>query len=167
LNARKSTWGSPAMIHDGVINGFTIHNGWYPADSLSVTVLYNARPYFDEVVMPDFIGLIALGGSPKPVPPMRAIELPISATQGEGRPKFVGAYELSVGSVFIVTFDNGNLHVTPPGGKATQLFLKSGTTYALGNPEGTTIVTFNVDASGVTGFTVRQNGVDRELRKVK
>jgi hypothetical protein len=69
--------------------------------------------------------------------------------------------------VFIVTFEDGNLYVTPPAGAKQQLFLKSGTTYALGKPDGGTLVTFMVDASGVTGFTVRQNGVDRELRKVK
>jgi hypothetical protein len=38
----------------------------------------------------------------------------------------------------------------------------------LGNPQSTTTVTFKVDADGVvTGFTARDNGVDRELRKVK
>jgi hypothetical protein len=51
---------------------------------------------------------------------------------------------------------------------AAQLFLQSGTTYTLGSRESTTTVTFRVDADGVvTGFTARQNGVDRELRKVK
>src|SRR5262249_46465636 len=44
LVVRKSSWGSPAIIHDGVVNGFSSHNGWYPAESLSVTLLYNARP---------------------------------------------------------------------------------------------------------------------------
>ena len=166
LSVRKSLWGSPAVVHDGVTGGFSSHNGWYPAESLSVTLLYNARPRLDDAAMADFVGLIALGGTPRPIPPPPAIELPLSATQGEGRPKLVGAYE-AVGNVFIVTFEDGNLYVTPPAGAKQQLFLKSGTTYALGKPDGGTLVTFMVDASGVTGFTVRQNGVDRELRKVK
>jgi hypothetical protein len=167
LSVRKSSWASPALVHDGVTNGFSSHNGWYPADSLSVTLLYNARPRLDEAAMADFIGLIALGGTPRPIPTAPAIDLPVSATQGEGRPNVVGAYELTIGSVFVVTFEDGNLYVTPPAGTRQQLFLKSGTTYALGNREATTTVTFNIDASGVTGFTARQNGVDRELRKVK
>jgi D-alanyl-D-alanine carboxypeptidase len=167
LSIRKSAWGTPAVVHEGVTNGFSSHNGWYPTDSLSVTLLWNARPRLDDVAMADFIGLIALGGTPKPIPTVPTIPLPVSATQGEGRPPFVGAYELTIGRVFIVTFEDGSLHVTPPGGTRQQLFLKSGTSYALGNLESTTTVTFNVDASGVTGFTVKQNGVDRELRKVK
>jgi D-alanyl-D-alanine carboxypeptidase len=167
LLPRKSAWGSPAINHDGEDNGFSSHNGWYPAESLSVTLLYNALPRL-EVNMADFVGMIVLGGRPRPIPPMPVIELPIAATQGEGRPKFVGAYEMGVGRTFLVTFEDGNLHVTPPGGSRQQLFLQSGTTYRLGNPQSTTTVTFKVGADGVvTGFTARDNGVDRELRKVK
>jgi hypothetical protein len=70
--------------------------------------------------------------------------------------------------MFIVTFEEGNLYVKPPGGSRQQLFLQSGTAYTLGSRESTTIVTFRVDADGVvTGFTARDNGVDRDLRKVK
>jgi D-alanyl-D-alanine carboxypeptidase len=167
LFARKSIWGTPALMHDGAANGFYALNGWYPADSLSVTVLLSALPPFNEVAIADFVGLIALGGTPKPIPPVRAIELPVAATQGEGRPKFVGAYERTIGSVFMVTFEDGNLYVTPPGGDKTQLFLKSGNSYAMGSPQGDVTVTFNVDARGVTGFTAREGGNDRELRKVK
>jgi hypothetical protein len=118
--------------------------------------------------MSDFVGMIAVGGKPRPIPAMPVIEIPIAATQGEGRPKFVGAYEMGVGRTFLVTFEDGTLHVTPPGGSRQPLFLQSGTTYMLGNPQSTTTVTFKVDADGVvTGFTARDNGVDRELRKVK
>jgi hypothetical protein len=99
---------------------------------------------------------------------MPVIELPVAATQGEGRPKFVGAYEIGAGRMFLVTFEGGNPYVTPPGGSRQQLFLQSGATYTMGSPESTTTVTFGVDVNGVvTGFTARQDGVDRELRKVK
>jgi hypothetical protein len=132
-----------------------------------VTLLYNALPRH-EANMADFVALIALGGKPRPIPAMPVIDLPVAATQGEGRPKFVGAYEISVGRMFIVTFEEGTLFVTPPGGTRQQLFPQSGTSYALGNPQSTTIVTFKVDADGaVTSFTARQNGIDRELRKIK
>src|SRR5687767_10441158 len=167
LVPRTSSWGARAINHDGEDNGFSSHNGWFPAESLSVTLLYNALPRL-EVNMADFVGLIALGGKPRPIPPLPVITLPVAATQGEGRPKFVGAYEISAGRLFIVTFEDGKLFVTPPGSSPQQLFLQSGTAYTLGSPESTTIVTFRVAADGVvTGFTARQNGVDRELRKVK
>jgi D-alanyl-D-alanine carboxypeptidase len=167
LVVRKSPWGSPALLHDGQVHGFSSHNGWYPAESLSVTLLYNARPRLDDVAMADFIGLIALGGTPKPIPAPPVIELPVAATQGGGRPPFVGAYELTIGRVFIVTFEEGTLYVTPTGAARQQLFPKSGTTYALGSPESTTTVTFNLDAGEVVSFTATQNGVPRELRKLK
>ena len=66
-------------------------------------------------------GLIAIGGTPRLIPTAPAIELPVAATQGEGRPKLVDTYEMVIG----------------------------------------------VDESGVTGFTVRLNGVDREPREVR
>ena len=167
LVPRKAPWGAPAIVHDGQVAGFSSHNAWFPAESLSVTLLSNALPRL-EANMADVIGMIALGGTPRAIPPMRVVELPVAATQGEGRPKFVGAYEIGAGRVFMVTFEDGNLYVTPPGGSRQQLFLQSGTTYAMGSAQSTTTVTFRVDADGAaTGFTARQNGVDRELRKVK
>ena len=166
LAPRKAQWGSPAIVHDGQGAGYSAHNGWYPAESLSVTLLYNALPRL-EFQMADFVGLIALGGTPRAIPPIPVIELPIAATQGEGRPPFVGAYEVSARARFIVTFEDGHLHVTPPSGPRQQLYPRSGTTYALGSPESTTLVTFQVEDGVVTGFTARQNGFDRELRKVK
>ena len=169
LFVRKSDWGSPALMHDGGTNGFFSLNGYYPADSLSVTTLFSALPPFGDVPFADFVGLIALGGTPKkPIPPLPTITLPVAATQGEGRPKFVGAYEQSYGNVAIVTFENGNLYVKPPGAPAPQqLFLKSGTSYAFGSPNGNVTITFNVDATGVTGFTANEGGNDNKLRKVK
>jgi len=167
LYLRKSQWNSRAIVHDGQGAGFSAHNGWFQAESLSVTLLYNAHPRL-EVPMADFVGMIALGGRPRPIPPAPVIELPVAATQGEGRPRFVGAYEISARSRFIVSFEDGNLYVTTPRGSRQQLFLQSGTAYTLGSRESTTVVTFRVDEDGVvTGFTARDNGVDRELRKVK
>ncbi|HYW32569.1 MAG TPA: serine hydrolase domain-containing protein [Gemmatimonas sp.] len=167
LAPRMAPWGSPAIVHDGQDNGFSSHNGWFPAESLSVTLLYNALPRL-EANMADFIGAIALGRTPRPIPPMPVIALPVAATQGEGRPKFVGAYEIGAGRMFIVTYEEGSLHLTPPGAKRQQLYLQSGTVYRLGNGDAETTVTFNVNADGtVSGFTARDNGVDRVLPKVK
>ena len=171
LNLRKAAWGSRGIYHEGEGSGFSSHNAWFPEESLSVTLLYNALPRLDEsrMNMADFVGLIALGGQPRPIPPLPIIQLPAAATQGPGRPKFVGVYELPFARFFTVTFENGELYVTPPGrDSGAQLFLQSGTTYTLGNPQSTRTVTFRVDGDGVvTGFMARDNGVDRELRKVR
>lgn len=171
LHVRKSAWGSTGMIHDGANNGFQALNAWYPAESLSVTFLANALPAFGDVPPLDFIGLLALGGTPKPVPPMRPLVLPAGATQGEGRPKLVGAYEWGMGGdLAIVTFEDDKLHVIQPSGQKVPLFLKSGTTYAVGAPLGDPLLIFKVDASGAaTGLLVRYSNQTqgREMRKVK
>ena len=166
LEPRTTTWGAAVISHDGEDDGFSSHNAWFPADSLSVTLLYNGLPRH-EANMGDFVGMIALGGTPRPIPPLRVIQLPVAATQGEGRPMFVGAYDLTVGRTFLITFDDGKLYVTPPGGSPRQLLLESGTSYRIDGLEPATVITFNVKGGVVTGFTARSNGRDRELRKVK
>lgn len=167
LSVVPAPWGSPALLHDGQTHGFSSHNGWYPAESLSVTLLYNARPRLEQN-MANVVGLVALGGTPAPSKPVAALELPAAATQGEGRPKLVGAYELSAGRTFIVSFEDGQLWVTPPGATKQRLILQSGTTYAVGSAESSTTATFMIDADGeVSGFTARQNGMDRTLKKIK
>lgn len=166
LAPRKSPWGAPALVHDGQTAGFSSHNAWYPADSLSVTLLYNALPRI-EVDMADVVGTLAVGGTPRRIPPMPVITLPVAATQGEGRPKIVGAYELGAGRMFIVSFENGQLFVTPPAGAKQPLHPRADGTYALGKPDSNTILTFLLEGDVVTSFRVRDNGVERELRKVK
>jgi hypothetical protein len=85
--------------------------------------------------------------------------------------KFVGDYEARPGLAFVVTLENGILYVTPPmamGGSKQLLVLKSGMTYAVGSGESSVTVTFMVDASDqVTGMVTRQNGTERNMRKIK
>ena len=167
LSVVPAPWGSPALLHDGQTHGFSSHNGWYPAESLSVTLLYNARPRLEQN-MANVVGLVALGGTPASSKPVAVVELPVAATQGAGRPKLVGAYEASAGRTFIVTFEDGQLYVMPPGASKQRLFLQSGTSYAVGSADASTIATFHIDDAGeVTGFTARSNGMDRTLRKIK
>jgi hypothetical protein len=118
--------------------------------------------------MADFVGMIALGGKPRPIPPTPVIALPVAATQGEGRPKLVGAYEIGAGRLIIVTFEEGSLYASLAGSSPQPLVLQSGTTYRAGGPASTTTLTFRVDAHGVvTGLTARLSGADREFTKVK
>jgi len=41
LQMGKSPWGVPVIYHLGAIMGFSAENAWFPAESLSVTILYN------------------------------------------------------------------------------------------------------------------------------
>ena len=166
LGIRKAPWGDAVINHDGEDDGFSSHNSWFPAESLSVTLLYNGLPRH-EANIGYFVGFIALGGAPPPIKPLQVPQLPVTATQGEGRPAFVGAYDFTVGRTFMLTFEDGKLFITPPGGAPTPLLLESGTSYRVVGFQPETIITFNVKDGVVTGFTTRANGRERELRKVK
>jgi hypothetical protein len=164
-----------AMVHDGDTDGYAASNAWYPAESLSVTVLYNGVPRVPQDV-DGVITQIALGLTPTPRSPAPPAATPASVqtpTADTAAPpadmsKLLGEYEMAPGRSFVVTFDNGTLYVTPPGSSRQRLFLQSGTRYAVGSAESTTTATFVVDADGVvTGFIARQNGSDRSLRKIR
>ncbi|MFL5538186.1 MAG: serine hydrolase domain-containing protein, partial [Longimicrobiaceae bacterium] len=50
LSVRPAPWGGPAITHGGQdVGGFVSENGWYPADSLSVTILYDVYPRVADV----------------------------------------------------------------------------------------------------------------------
>jgi D-alanyl-D-alanine carboxypeptidase len=166
LGIRKAPWGGAVINHDGEDDGYSSHNSWFPAESLSVTLLYNGLPRH-EANIGYFVGFIALGGSPPPVRPLQVPQLPVAATPGDGRPAFVGAYDFTVGRTFIVTFEDGKPYMTPPGGSPTPLLLESGMSYRVVGLQPETIITFTVKDGVVTGFTTRSNGRERELRKVK
>ena len=42
LQVTTTAWVEPAIYHLGGIMGFSAQNAWFPAESLSVTVLYNS-----------------------------------------------------------------------------------------------------------------------------
>ena len=52
------------MLHDGTTAGYAAANVWFPDDSLSVTVLYNAVPRVPTDV-DGVISQIAMGLTPK------------------------------------------------------------------------------------------------------
>lgn len=43
LQTTTTAWGAPAIYHLGGIMGFSAENAWFPAESLSVTILYNSQ----------------------------------------------------------------------------------------------------------------------------
>jgi hypothetical protein len=42
LQVNTTPWGAPVIYHLGAVVGFAAENAWFPAESLSVTILYNS-----------------------------------------------------------------------------------------------------------------------------
>lgn len=175
LSVSPAPWGGPAMTHGGRdVTGFTSENGWYPADSLSVSILYNAFPHV-AAGGTHIIAALALGhtppATPNPAPQPAVAATPATGIVGEeARRQFVGEYELRPGGpVFRVDFDEGTFVLTPPTGGKVPLVHESGAAYAFGSVGSETTITFLADAEGrVVGFLARDEGnPDRRLRKIR
>jgi D-alanyl-D-alanine carboxypeptidase len=176
LYVRPESWGKMVMLHEGTTAGYAAANRWYPADSISVIVLYNGVPRL-PVDVDGVIAQLAHGLTPAatqvaqtpPPQPVVTVENTPSAAAPAGAGKFVGEYEAVPGAVFTVTLENGILFSTPPARLGTPkqyLVHKSGTTFAQGGNESVTL-TFVVDTNGeVTGFVARSSGTERTLRKI-
>lgn len=174
-------WGDSIIAHGGQEpSGYVSENAWYPADSLSVTILYNSFPRIAAAGGTHTIAALALGETPPatasaaPQPavatqPTVAESPAIGITPEEARRQFVGEYALGSSRIFRVELERGSFVLTPPGGDKMPLVHKSGATYGLGSADATTIVTFVADAEGrVTGFLARDaNSPERRLRKIR
>ena len=181
LYVRPEPWGKKVILHGGTTAGYAATSSWYPADSISVTVLYNAVPQVPVNVAAVIAQLahgltpaprrVAAQAPPPPAGPVVTIENTPGAAAPAGAAKFVGEYEAVPGVVFTITLENGILFNTPPArvGMPKQYLLhESGTSFHPGGNE-SMMLTFVVDANGeVTGFVARGgNGSERTLRKVK
>jgi hypothetical protein len=169
------------ILHGGTTAGYSAANLWYPADSISVTVLYNGVPQV-PVNVAAVIAQLAHGLTPAPRPvvaqtptppaaPVVTIESTPSAAAPAGAARFVGEYEAVPGVVFTITLEHGILFNTPParlGSPKQYLVHSSGTSFHPGGNEAMTL-TFVVDTHGeVTGFVARGgNGSERTLRRVR
>ena len=176
LDVGPAPWGGPAITHGGQdVGGFVSEHGWYPADSLSVTILYNVYPR----VAPGgthVIAALALGHTPpattSPAPEPAVAATPATGIAGEeARRQFVGEYALGSGpSRFRVDWEEGAFVLTAPGGARSPMVHQSGATYTVAIGSGVeATVTFLADAEGrVVGFLAQQAGSpDRRLRKVR
>ena len=181
LYVRPEPWGRQVILHGGTTAGYSAANLWYPADSISVTVLYNGVPQV-PVNVAAMIAQLAHGLTPAPrrvvaqtpapaAGPVVTVESTPAAAAPAGAAKFVGEYEAVPGVVFAVTLENGILFNTPParlGSPKQHLVHKAGTSFHPGGNE-SMMLTFVLDANGeVTGFVARGgNGTERTLRKVR
>jgi D-alanyl-D-alanine carboxypeptidase len=173
LSVGRAPWGGPAITHGGQsVSGFVSENAWYPADSLSVTILYNVYPRVAGVGTTTLAAL-ALGhtppAAPNPAPAPAVAATPATGITGEdAQRQFPGRYELGRGTVFTVAFEDGRFYVTPPRGERQPLVHESGATYTLGGDGPAARLTFLADAAGqVVGFLVQPAGApERRLRKL-
>jgi D-alanyl-D-alanine carboxypeptidase len=167
---RPAPWGSPAIVHGGQTTGYTAENGWYPAESLSVTVLYNAGPRVPGSGT-DVIAALALGRTPRVVPKAAPTGVATPATSivgDEAQRKFVGDYEVTAGNVFHVTFEGGSFHIAQGDRAGQPLVHEAGATFAVGRAGSTTTTTFLANADGeVVGMLIRLGGAERALRKIR
>jgi D-alanyl-D-alanine carboxypeptidase len=175
LSVGPAPWGGPAITHGGQdVGGFVSEHGWYPADSLSVTILYDVYPRV-AAGGTHVIAALALGHTPpatrNPAPEPAVAATPATGITGEeARRQFVGEYALGSGpSRFKVDWEDGAFVLTTPGGEKGPLVHQSGATYAVGRDGPATTVTFLADAEGrVVGFLAQQAGSpDRRLRKIQ
>jgi D-alanyl-D-alanine carboxypeptidase len=67
LTVRPTPGGGTVMVHDGSTLGYSGENVWFPAESLSVTMLYNSSPQLGaNLNLTEAMGRAALG---RPAPP--------------------------------------------------------------------------------------------------
>ena len=182
LYVRPEAWGKNVILHGGTTAGYAAMSLWYPADSISVVVLYNGVPQV-PVNVASVIAQLAHGLTPAPRPvvaqtpprqtlpqPTVTIENTPNAAAPAGVAKFVGEYEGAPGVVFAISLENGVLFNTPParlGNPKQYLVHRSGTTFSPGGNESVTL-TFVVDTNGeVTGFVARSSGTERTLKRIK
>lgn len=174
LSVGRARWGDSLIAHGGQeVSGFTSENGWYPADSLSVTILYNVNPRI-AAEGTHIIAALALGQTPpatgNPAPEPAGATTPATGIVGEeARRQFVGEYQLRPGAVFRVDFADGTFVLTTHTGEKIPLVHQSGATYAQGSGGSGITITFLADAEGrVVGFLARDAGSpDRRLRKIR
>jgi CubicO group peptidase (beta-lactamase class C family) len=174
LFVRPTAWGTKIMLHEGTTMGYAAANAWYPAESLSVVVLFNGVPRLPKDV-DGIIAQLALGLTPRVAAAPAPQPAPVAAATGPRAPadasRFVGEYEVVPGARIVVTLENGVLFATPPaamGGAGQVLAHRSGTTYGLGKSDAQTTFTFVVDtADAVTAVRLPLGGTERTVKKVK
>ena len=189
LSLGRASWGDPVVAHGGQeVSGFVSENAWYPADSLSVTILYNVFPRVPSAGT-NIVAALALGhrppatrgqqpqpgiagaaGTANPAAPRAVAGTPATGIVGEeARRQFVGEYQLGSRRIFRIEFEEGAFVLTPPGGEKTPMVHESGATYAVGSRGSGTTVTFLADAEGrVVGFLARAaSAPDRTLPKIR
>jgi D-alanyl-D-alanine carboxypeptidase len=153
--------GQRMVTHGGGINGFITDNAYFPADSLSVTVLTNSGSAKPGELLKN-IARVVLGA---PLPEA----LPRVALTAAERQTYAGRYELKTpaGKVLAVTVVAGKaaLMARPEGQSPTEL-IPIGHDAFRPDFDSTVRVTFTVENGHATGFTLVQAGATMQARRV-
>jgi CubicO group peptidase (beta-lactamase class C family) len=129
IRSLRMSWGGRVLTHDGNTITFMSENSWFPAESLSVTVLCNTALGPGTSPMAAHLARIALGRT-----------LSTTTRVAEGPERFVGFYEGRPGRGFTVTLEQGTLYVEPTDASRQKLVLQTETTYAAGDATFTFVV---------------------------
>ena len=169
LSQRPAPWNRLIIGHFGGILGFSAQNVWVPADSLSITVLFNS---LGNGFPPNFaldLGSAMYGPPVTAASPSAVESAPAVAIVGEeARGQFVGEYELRRGQNAKVDFVEGAYVLTTPGGTKSRLVHESGLTYKVPDIGARTTLTFLADKDGrIVGFSVLDGSESMRLRKVR
>ena len=167
LSVHPAAWGDKAIFHGGgSLTGNITEVHWFPEHSLATALQYNVFPRVPGVsdLIPRIVLGVPLAGTAPQGEPANPAPAPATMTPAE-RTQLVGVYALG-SRLFEITLENGELHVTPPGGSKEPLSFRSGNTYARSGDASITL-TFIVENGVAIAFEVNEDGNKRTLKKVK
>lgn len=138
--------------HGGSLPGFDAFAAHYPADSLTIVVLANGRP-FDTEALQKRIARRLLS-----IPETRVADIPLTAAE---RKKYLGTYSVDGRSVSIIDGD-GHLRLVGPG---DFTLLYQGNLQFIAREEPDVELRFILAGEGVAGMIFTSPGRRFELRK--
>jgi CubicO group peptidase (beta-lactamase class C family) len=152
--------GKRRVSHGGGIHGFTSHFSRIPEDDIVIILLSNnSSPALFDISNRIYS---ALYGKPYDLPMARkAITLP-----EEKLKEYVGEYEINANLHLVVSVKDGNLWAQPTGQSPATVYAEKEDFFFVKTPD--VQLQFNRnDKKEVTGFTLHQNGMKTECKKIK
>ncbi len=159
LNWHIRSVGEKRLVwHNGGTAGFRTFIGFDPDERVGVVVLTNSAHGADD------IGFHLINTEiPLTEPPRERTAVEVDA---EILADYVGEYEVTPGLSFVITLEDGGLHVQPTGQRKAPIFPESETEFFLRVVDAQ--ITFQRDDAGkVTGLVLHQGGQSVPGRKVK
>ena len=172
LRISRTPWGSTVMEHAGATPGYVAENSWFPAESLSVTILYSATPPPANGGLASTVARIALAlGLPAAAPAASAsasTQAPAQTSAAVPLAGLVGEYELVRGVTVTITLENGVLWAEQTGRPKRPLLPRPDGRFGVGGDGPALDVTFTTGPDGrATALVVHQNGTDRTLPRIR
>ncbi|MDB4912765.1 MAG: beta-lactamase [Gemmatimonadetes bacterium] len=163
LRIHRTPWGSRVIEHGGATPGFIAENAWYPAESLSVTLLYNTSPPPANGGISGMLARIALG-----LPPAASQSVSDSGTMEATQfTKLTGTYELAPGLGVVISVENGGLVAEQRGRPKRPVIPQPGMTFVVGGNGPPVTIRFDIGSDGrATAMIFLQNGNERRAPRL-